>query len=236
MKILHLYYDLMDLYGEYANISAMERILSFNSIGFTTDKKTIGDTFEPGDYDFIYIGSGTERKQKLILEDIRSRSSQLREYIEGGKTALFTGNSFEILGKSITAADGTEYEGLGIADFTVTEQNKRRITSDVIFSSDFSDKELVGFINKCSYISGIKEHLFKVEMGIGDNSEEGFEGIRIKNTLGTHLTGPAMVKNPHFLSYMASLAAGKEELSTDCFSYEKKGYETTLSELKKLPS
>ena len=226
----------MDLYGEYANIKALERILSFNSIEYTTDKKTIGDTFEPGEYDFIYIGSGTEKKQKIILEDIRSRSSQLREYIESGKTALFTGNSFEILGKSITAADGTEYEGLGIADFTVTEQNKRRITSDVILSADFTDRELVGFINKCSEISGIREHLFRVVMGIGDNSEEAYEGIRIKNTLGTHLTGPAMMKNPHFLGYVASLITGRDELSTDCFSYEKNGYEVTLSELKKLTS
>ena len=27
MKILHLYHDIMNLYGEYANVSALERML-----------------------------------------------------------------------------------------------------------------------------------------------------------------------------------------------------------------
>ena len=27
MKILHLYYDIMNLYGEYANVCALERII-----------------------------------------------------------------------------------------------------------------------------------------------------------------------------------------------------------------
>ena len=30
MKILHLYHDIMNLYGEYANVSALERMLEKN--------------------------------------------------------------------------------------------------------------------------------------------------------------------------------------------------------------
>lgn len=40
MKILHLYHDIMNLYGEYANVSALERMLEKSGVKFTTDRLT----------------------------------------------------------------------------------------------------------------------------------------------------------------------------------------------------
>ena len=54
MKLLHLYYDIMNLYGEYANISAMERILIKSGIECQTDRLSMGDNAELSEYDFIY--------------------------------------------------------------------------------------------------------------------------------------------------------------------------------------
>lgn len=56
MKILHLYHDIMNLYGEYANVSALERMLEKSGVKFTTDRLTLFDNADLGDYDFIYIG------------------------------------------------------------------------------------------------------------------------------------------------------------------------------------
>ena len=50
MKILHLYYDLMNLYGEYANVSALERYLRQQDIEAVTDKKSLYD-----DIDFLNV-------------------------------------------------------------------------------------------------------------------------------------------------------------------------------------
>ena len=69
MKILHLYHDIMNLYGEYANVSALERMLEKSGVKFTTDRLTLFDNADLGDYDFIYIGSGTEKNQKLVLQE-----------------------------------------------------------------------------------------------------------------------------------------------------------------------
>ena len=60
MKILHLYHDLMNLYGDYANVSALCRMLELNNIEFSLDKKSLGDEVDFSEYDFIYIGSGSE--------------------------------------------------------------------------------------------------------------------------------------------------------------------------------
>ncbi len=235
MKLLHLYYDIMNLYGEYANISAMERILIKSGIECQTDRLSMGDNAELSEYDFIYIGSGTEKNQKVVLGDFCKYTVTLKSYIDRGGVILMTGNSFEMLGEIITDANDTEYEGMGIADFSVKEQNKKRTTSDAILKADFSDKELVGFINKCSEIYGVATPLFDVLLGLGNNSDDSKEGIRINNLFGTHLTGPILIKNPYFLEYTANLIVGeKTEINTKYLGFEKNGYEVTLSELSKL--
>ncbi len=232
MKILHLYHDIMNLYGEYANVKALERILQKSGIEAVTDKLSLGDSADLSDYDFIYIGSGTERNQRVVLEDFRKYKDEIKKYLDSGKAALLTGNSFEMLGSKITDSDGQSYDGLGIFDFTTTEQNKTRVTADAVFECDFSEKPLVGFINKCSEIQKIETPLFSVKMGIGNTAEDQHEGIRYKNFFGTHLTGPVLIKNPYFLEYIAALAVGEDvKLNTEYLTYEKAGYEVTVKEL-----
>ena len=231
MKILHLYYDIMNLYGDYANVSALERILNKSGVETSVDRLSFADKADFTEYDFIFIGSGTEKNQKLVLEDFKKYSEQFKTYIESGKPVLMTGNSFEMLGKSITDCNGNVYNGLELFDFTVTEQNKTRVTGDIIYNAEFSDKPVVGFVNKCSEITGIKTPLFSVVMGLSDNPNSKNEGIRYKNLFGTHVTGPLLMKNPYFLEYIAEII--KPDLNTEHLEYEKKGYNVTLNELKK---
>ncbi len=230
MKILHLYYDIMNLYGDYGNVSVLERLLSQSGADCGVVKKSLGDKVDFGEYDFVFVGSGTEKNQKLVLEDLSGRAEGLKEYIEASKPALFTGNSFELLGKSITDCSGKAYDGLGLFGFTTVEQNKKRLTSDAIFESDFLGKPLVGFINKCSEISGVENHAFTVRRGLGDNDGAKTEGIKYNNFIGTHLTGPVLVKNPHFAEYFAEIILGKRP-NDGCLELAKKGYEVTLREL-----
>ncbi len=236
MKILHLYYDIMNLYGEYGNISALERVLQKSNVEITTDRLTLGDSADLESYDFIYVGSGTESNQKLVLEDFKKYRDSLASCIENGIPILMTGNSFEMLGKTITDCNGKAYDGLGIFDFTSVEQNKKRLTGDVICTADFSTKPFVGFINKCSEISGITSPLFTVKHGMGNNSESKSEGLHCKNLFGTHVTGPIMIKNPHFLLHIADIISKRNqgfEVCANHLDYERKGYKITLNELSK---
>lgn len=229
MKLLHLYHDLLNLYGDYANVSALCRILKTNGIEYTVHKKTLGDVLDFSEYDFVFVGSGSEENQKLALSHLKEYKSCLDEYINSGKIALFTGNSFEMLGSSITSFLG-EFDGLGIFTFNVTEQNKTRITSDAIFEAEGISKSLVGFTNKCSYVEGVESPLFSVKMGSGNTKDEKTEGVFYKGFYGTHLTGPILVKNPHFLKIIAEQIVSKP-LIDDAFGYEKLGFEMTLKKL-----
>ena len=117
MKILHLYYDIMNLYGDYGNVSVLERVLTQSGADCEVVKKSLGDSVDFAEYDFVFIGSGTERNQKLVLDDFKKHKEAFKNYIESGKPALFTGNSFEMLGKSITDCEGKAYDGTGLFGF-----------------------------------------------------------------------------------------------------------------------
>lgn len=230
MKLLHLYHDIMNLYGDYANILAMQRILEKSGEEVEVDRLSLGDTAVLSDYDFIFIGSGTEKNQKTVLADFAKYKEQIADYIASDKPLLMTGNSFEMLGKTITDGNGVCHEGLALYDFTVTEERGRRYTADIIADCAFLDSPLVGFINKSSQIYGVQNPLCRVTFGIGNNAEETAEGVCDRHFYGTHITGPVLQKNPHFLCCIAELILGRKP-ADDHLTYEKKGYDNTLRKL-----
>ena len=88
IKLLHLYYDIMNLYGEYGNIKILEKHLKDQGFEVIVDKKTIGDTKNLEKYDFVYIGCGTERNQKAILEDIKTEKEALKKNNRRRKSSI----------------------------------------------------------------------------------------------------------------------------------------------------
>ena len=75
IKILHLLYDLMNLYGEYGNVNVIKYRLEKQGANVLVDKKTIGDEIHFNDYDFIYMGSGTEKNQLVALDFLKNYKS-----------------------------------------------------------------------------------------------------------------------------------------------------------------
>ena len=177
-KILHLYHDLMNLYGESGNVRALARHLSDQGFQVVVDRKSVGDEIDFSQYGFVYIGSGTERNQKVALHDLMRYRDVLEERINQGGVFFLTGNSFEMLGNSILGADGVTYQGLELAQFEVTEIPNKRYTGDAVCISDWYAKPMVGFINKCSQIVGVDHPLFEMKMGEGNAPGDPKEGYR----------------------------------------------------------
>ena len=230
VKLLHIYGDVMNLYGEYANVAILARCLTDLGHSVSVDTLSLYEEKDISAYDFYFMGAGTERKQKLALSQLLGYREVLRRACDAGKVMLFTGNSFELLGKRITDAEGTAFDALCIADFETVE-GKRRITGDVLATFDEFDEPIVGFMNKCSKTTGVETPLFTVKMGFGNESEKGAEGFRKNNCFGTHLTGPVLVKNPQFLRLIAGLLLGEECRISD--PHIESAYRTTADALKK---
>lgn len=205
IKILHLYHDFMNLYGEYGNIRLLTKALEGKGCEVAVDKKTVTDTaIDFTDYDFIYCSAGTESKRTFALNHLKGFKDSLKSAFDNGKTILFTGNSWEMLGKSITLADGTVLEGINLVDFEVKEQSAKRLTGDIKAKAEFLSTELIGFINKCSSVENVTSPLFTFTMKPESFAFEN-EGIHEKNLFGTQIVGPVLVKNPEFCEYIAEL-------------------------------
>lgn len=236
LKLLHLYHNLMNLYGEYGNIKALTRHLEDQGADVLLTARDSADGICFSDYDFIYIGSGTEKNQKKALNDLMFNKESFLSAADGGTVMLLTGNSFEMLGLSITDAYGKKYSALGFAEFTTEEQNKKRLTADCICTCSYLSRPLVGFINKCSEIKGVSSPLFTMEMGLSNTDGAQTEGFHKNNVYGTHLIGPVLVKNPHFMDYMVNLICREKDgaflLKKAEYKYESRAFDVTLRGLR----
>ncbi|MCH5324555.1 MAG: glutamine amidotransferase [Eubacterium sp.] len=197
MRLLHLLYDFCNLYGDYGNILAMQRTLFCKDIDRISAQDMSGE-IDFTQYDFIYIGSATEKNQHIALELLRPHTDALAAALEGGTIMLATGNSFEMFGKSITDSDGVTYQGLGMFDFYTKETDERIVTDQ---KAQFNDIQVIGFVNKCSLIYGIDSPMFTVSEGVGNNEEDKGEGIIKGNFYGTHLIGPLLIRNEKLAAY-----------------------------------
>ena len=231
IKILHLYYDLLNLYGESGNVRILEKRLTDNGFRVEIERKTVGEDIDLSRYGIVYIGSGTESKLYRCAEHFATLSGQLGEFADSGKILLATGNSCELLGKSITGGNGEKIPCSGLFDFETTHNFSVRKTGDIICSCPFIEEKIVGFINNCSSVSGNAEPIFTFELG--GNGEKA-DGVRRGNIFGTHITGPLLVKNPHFREYVVGIVCDMynvEKTQADEESYQYQGYRITLSEL-----
>lgn len=235
LTILHLYPELMDLYGEYANLAVLRRRLEALGVSVTITGCAPEDAPDFASADLIYMGAGTERRQKYALTALLPHADALRAAVERGAAVLFTGNAMETLGASVTDASGKVWQGLGLADFTTVETD-RRTPGDVVASPALWDAPAVGFMNKCSVTHGIAAPLFRsLPLGFGNDAEHGAEGYVSGNVFATHLTGPALVKNPDFLDLVIrrlfALKGWEVPERLPVLPHEREAYAVTLREL-----
>ena len=158
-----------------------------------------GQEGDLSDADFLYMGAGTERAQKAALADFARHGEAVKAAAESGVTMLFAGTAMELLGKTITDNDGKVYDGIGLADFTAV-QGTKRFAEDVYGHTDLYPDAVVGFMNKCSTISGVETPLLtSLSLGFGNEVKKAPEGFHRNNVFASQLTGPLLVKNPRML-------------------------------------
>jgi len=195
IKIAHLYYDLMNLYGESGNILALERAFNDQDMFVEVINLSIGDKIDFNKYDIYYIGCGTEDNQILVINDLLKYKDKFKNAIETGKHIILTGNSYELLGQYIEKVNEEKIETLGIFDFYSKELDKRIVGEEVLECSMFKEP-IIGFQNRQCVLNNSDNHLFEVINGHADNYKSHNEGIHYKNLYATYNLGPLLVRNP----------------------------------------
>ena len=196
VKILYLYPDFMSLYGDNGNVRILEKRLKDQGFDVEIEKATITDddiSFEG--FDFVYMGSGFESNRNLAAKHLAQFKTQFVKAVDDGVPMLFSGNSYDILSKGITTADGSFVEGLGLFNFTFTEQLEKRYTGDVILKDNETGHRYVGFVNRAGVPDTDEDLAFEVLKVIG-NVPIKRDAAKKNNLLGISLIGPVLLKNP----------------------------------------
>ena len=188
IKILHLYYDLLNLYGENANVRALTKALEKQKVKVLIDFKSIGDNIKINDYDFIYLGSGSEENLNIVKDDFKKYIKDIKDYIDNNKYLLATGNALDLFSD--------------ILNFK-TKQIDFRIVGEQVYSFNKIKELIIGFQNRNSVLYDVKENnLFDVKKGTGYEPNSLKEGIIKNNFYGTYLLGPILIRNPYLLDYL----------------------------------
>ncbi len=233
IQLLHLYPDLMNLYGEYANVAALRRSLERQGAEVVVRTGTLYEDIDFSGADFLYMGAGTENAQLTALEDLRRYEGAIRAALERGAVVLATGNAMELFGRSITDPDGAEHAGLCLFPFRTTVSGTERIQGDCLAVGAATGQVAVGFVNKASQTTDAAHPLFRMEHGPGNHAGTAEDGVWEGSFYGTHLIGPLLMKNPHINSYFTELLcrrAGLPYQPQDC-PHEQRAYEVTLHAL-----
>ena len=235
IRIIHFYPDLMSLYGSYANVSVLRRALEQLGNTVSVERADLGGAADISGADFLFLGAGTERRQKFALEDFVRYGDAVKAAAESGTAMLFAGTAMELLGREIIDAQGNTFHGIGLGGFTA-KQSAKRTVGDVYGHTDLYADAVVGFMNKSSVLEGVDTPLLtSLDMGFGNETARGGEGFRCKNVLGSHLTGPLLVKNPRMLDAVITAIYEKRgqavpQLPRD--EYAEQGYAVTAQALK----
>ena len=220
INVLHLYYDLLNLYGENANTRCIKEELTRSNIKVKVDLKSINDKIDFEKYDIIYIGSGSEESLELALEDILKRKDDFKKYIESNKYLILTGNSMDLFGKYIKtkeakldALDIFDYYTEYIKEASFKNASSDRIVGEIKGKTNLIKETIIGFQNRCDYVYNIKTPLLEVEEKFSNDGTNNSEGFTYKNVYATHTIGPILIRNPYLTDYILNNVCKSKKLN-----------------------
>jgi lipid II isoglutaminyl synthase (glutamine-hydrolysing) len=213
LRLLALYPEQMNIYADRGNILFLQRRCEWRGIRFEYARAGPGESFAATAHDLIYIGGGQDRDQILVAEDmLATKRGAIAEAVEDGAAVLAVCGGYQLLGHSYQLGERT-IPGLGIAELeTVREAGPRLIGNvEIEVELDGGPQRLAGFENHGgrTYLRPGAEPLGRVVHGFGNNGQDGTEGVRQRNLIGTYLHGPLLPKNAWLADHLIAKALGR---------------------------
>ncbi len=198
LRLAHLYPDVMNIYGDRGNVIALRYRCEARGIALDVEDVSIGDPFDPAAFDLVLIGGGQDREQRRIADDLVTKGQAIREAVENGLPVLAICGGFQLFGRRYVDHEGGVIPGIGVFDAETRHPGPRadRCIGDVVLATDLG--EVVGFENHGgrTYLGEGVKPFGMVVRGFGNNAEDGAEGARYRNAIGTYLHGSLLPKNP----------------------------------------
>jgi lipid II isoglutaminyl synthase (glutamine-hydrolysing) len=206
VRLVHLYPELMSVYGDRGNVLTLVRRAEWRGYDVEVSELSLGDRLDPREVDLVFFGGGQDREQAVVSPDfLDQKGSAVLEAVENGVALLSICGGYQLLGKSYTTVDGQELPGAGLFDVRSVPGPRRHI-GNVLIETALSGmpRTLVGFENHSgrTFLGASVSPLGKAVVGAGNNGEDGTEGAVYKSAIGCYLHGSLLPKNPWLADWL----------------------------------
>jgi lipid II isoglutaminyl synthase (glutamine-hydrolysing) len=216
LRVCALYPDLMNIYADRGNLLVLERRCRWRGIDFSVTASGLADRLDPDGADLFYLGGGQDRDQKLCALDLSEiKRDALHAAAGRGAVILAVCGGYQLLGHSYQLGDET-LPGVGLVDLVTVRSEAPRLIGNVAIEVELEPgarRVLAGFENHGgrTRLGGGETPLGRVLKGHGNNGEDGYEGVRRDNVIGTYLHGPLLPKNVWFADWLIQTALDLRE-------------------------
>lgn len=223
IKILYLYPDILDLYGDIGNIKILKYRLEKRGIKAVVDNYSIND--EKPDfksYDIVFAGGGADNEQQILSGDLIKYKEDIKIAKDQGVFFLLICGAYQLFGKYYKGVEGNIIPGLEVFDY-YTEANpnrSQRCIGNIIIEANLgtTTSKVIGFENHGGQTYGIEKPFGRVLYGNGNKFGDQYEGFMEKNVVATYLHGPVLSKNPELTDYIIKYCLERkynEEINLD---------------------
>lgn len=201
IKILYLYPDILDLYGDIGNIKVLKYRIEKRGFSAIIDTYSIGDKAPVfSAYDIVFSGGGADNEQKILSDDLVKYKDEIKKAVSEGVFFLLICGSYQLFGKYYKGVDGEIIPGLEVFDYytEAIEDRSRRCIGNIVLETEIDGEKtkVIGFENHGGQTFDTKENFGSVLFGNGNKFGDSNEGFRANNVIGTYLHGPLLSKNP----------------------------------------
>jgi CobQ-like glutamine amidotransferase family enzyme len=202
ITLLHLYPRELDINGDVGNVMALAKRAQWRGMPLRVVHHEVGAAL-PETAHLVHIGSGPLSGQELVRDDLNRITPILREWSAAGVPFLAVAGGWQLLGRSITLADGTVLPGVGIFPTSVVP-SPHRVVGEVAGTSSRGD--VAGFQNHgvVTTLHDGASPFVTVTSGLGKT-----DGVVLGPSIGTNLHGPLLPMNPVWADALLRAAAAR---------------------------
>ena len=207
IRLLYLYPDMMELYGDYGNIQVLKYRCQKRDINLIVDNYSVGDKLPNyKDYDIVFAGGGADNEQSILSDDLLKHKKRIKEAVKNKTFFLLICGAYQLFGKYYKGVSRDIIPGLDIFDYYTEAQPDRtkRCIGNIVTKVNLEgeETEVIGFENHGGQTFNVTSPFGKVIFGNGNKFQDEFEGYFKENVIATYLHGPLLSKNPKLADYI----------------------------------
>ncbi|GAB2566212.1 glutamine amidotransferase [Leucobacter ruminantium] len=206
LVIVSLYPRDMNIYGDRGNVLSLTRRARAHGFAPRVVEVNPGDPL-PDRVDIVIGGGGQDSGQGRVALDLALRADEMRSLADSGTPMLMICGLYQLFGHRFVTHDGEELTGIGVLDVETHGGSKRMIGNVVLDTEDFG--EVIGYENHSgnTRLGEGSRPFGRVVQGAGNNPDDGLEGARTGNVIGSYLHGSLLPKNPAVSDFLIGEAA-----------------------------